>query len=737
MLRRGKLVDHASRFVALVAGLWYGFTALWGLFGIPAAGHLGAGSAGNVMAAEQMLKWRIIYPAWEWYSGSPPDHTAYICHHPFGQYWIPAFFLWIFGHHDFVARLPGALMSAPVPLLLYGIAKERWGRASGAVAAASYAVLPIAVGFSQFTNLEAFCIFGALLFFWGHTRHLSTGKRRYVLASYAGLLVACCGDWAGYLLVMPAVAWCFLRGFVLPERIVPRFAFRPYAKWWGVSVGIVAGTLMLWLALFTYAGQIDTWVMSALARGGGTNAKLKTVLEARKDWIDFSFTPLVVKLGKLAAPVALLRLVVRRVDEEVYSLSLLFGATFQYVAFKGGADVHIFWSMYFAPYYALAMAQLFDFFGGFVGFLVSRFMREWRAPVVAWVGLLTGLVPVVLVTPDGVRSLPIWRRTGGRYDDNGKVTRSQLDLLDVVDQEVLPKTYRGNPIDTSNSAEWYWEHTWLYQGPNSDRSIPGASDPTANTHPFWIARPSGIMADGQKKVAPAAHIRVFGDVWLVDQREPYAPIDVYPVEERDPSWWQWLFLEGTEPHRVMGVEPDPWLTWEVRTHLDEPATEPRGEPKTLDEMRIAQNVDIDRGDLAAAERTKEAILARLDRSMATRFDTVELLGVRMIGGPEPRLETWFQATDQQAGDAMFFVTAKVEAKASYSLIPVPAVERTVSFPPPIPTKLWHTGFIYRFETVLNHRIGRERYTGHWVSRDGSPAPVPVHALPMVTLAVVE
>jgi hypothetical protein len=79
------------------------------------------------MAAEQIVKWHILYPAWDWYTGVAPQKSAYICHHPFGQYWVPAVFLWIFGSHDFVVHLPAALMSTAVPPMLYGIAREKWG----------------------------------------------------------------------------------------------------------------------------------------------------------------------------------------------------------------------------------------------------------------------------------------------------------------------------------------------------------------------------------------------------------------------------------------------------------------------------------------------------------------------------------------------------------------------------------------------------------------------------------
>src|SRR5258708_18804970 len=130
--------DRVSRVVLVLACAWFAFTAFWGLFGIPGDGHIGAGSAGNTMAAEQIVRWKIPYPAFEWYTGVAPSKASYICHHPYGQYYVPAFFLWIFGHRDFVVHLPAALMSAAMPPMLYGIARARWGKAAGAVAAAAY-----------------------------------------------------------------------------------------------------------------------------------------------------------------------------------------------------------------------------------------------------------------------------------------------------------------------------------------------------------------------------------------------------------------------------------------------------------------------------------------------------------------------------------------------------------------------------------------------------------------------
>ena len=252
----------------------------------------------------------------------------------------------------------------------------------------------------------------------------------------------------------------------------------------------------------------------------------------------------------------LLRLLVTRNDEESYSLSLLFGATVQYVVFKQGADIHIFWSIYFAPYYALALAQLVHTVGGVFGFLVGRFAPAARQPTAAWLTLGLGLLPPLAMAHDGVQSLWVWRRTGGRYDDSGSLIRNSIDLLSVVEQVIMPQTKRGTAIDANGTAGWGWEHQWKWQGPTSEVGLPQSGSHSVNSHPFWIGRGSGMMADVQKKVVAAAHVRIYDDTWIVDQREAQGPLDAYAVEEREPNVLEWLPIDGTEPVRRVGTQPE-------------------------------------------------------------------------------------------------------------------------------------------------------------------------------------
>jgi hypothetical protein len=725
--------DTIARAVVVVATAWFAFTALWGICGVPGAGHIDAGSAANTMAGEQVLRWKTIYPSWGWYTGNVPTKADYLCTHPYGQWWIPALFVWLFGHHDFVVHLPAALMSAASPPLLYGIAKARWGRPVGAVAAASYVVVPIAVGFSNFWNLETLCIFGALLFFWGHSRHLETGRRRHFVASLAGLVLVCAGDWVGYLLVAPLLAWGFVRAFVLPARLTPRLRFAPYARWWAVSVAIVAGMLLLWIGLIYHAERIGTWLAQGEVRAGGEIKTLEQVLAARKFWIEFSFTPVAIRLGKIAAPVCLLLLPLTRRDEETYPLSLLFAAVFQYVVFKRGADVHIFWPHYFAPYFALSVAWVVGAAATAARWGLRRIAPLRGHTIVAWSSLAIGLLPALLMAPDGVRSLWVWRSTGGKYDESMK--RSNVDLLVPLRQVVRRQTAPGTKVDAHPSVGWGWEHQWSLYADANPAGIPAAGSAVVGTHPYWIGRGSGLSSDEQRKIAAGAHARIYGDTWIVDQREAQAPVDAFSLNEREPGVLEWLFSNGTEPVRSIGSAPDPWRTWEWRTHLGQAATQPSGSPRDLNQMRIAHNAAVERGDKQAAEKWREQIEATLDRSVQTRFEPgLRLIGIRQTGGVQPRIEAWFECTGP-LHDASFNVIAVVEGRSRLSLIPPDTTGRELAFPPSMPTGLWRTGYLYTTEVVLNHLIGRERYSGYWAPRDGSRAPQRADGQPYTPLAL--
>jgi len=705
-------VERLASALGIFASIWFAFTAWWGEGQIPAGGHIGGGAAATTMLAEASIRWRTIYPLFDWYASKNPYPGAAYCHHPFGQYWASSIALLLFGHRDFVVELPAAVMSTLTVPLLYKIGKRAWGPLAGAAAAMGFAFLPITAGFSQFHNLEVMVIFGVVVFFHGHLAYQETGRARDLLVSLAGACVACSGDWVGYLIMAPLLAWSFFRACVLPKWATPYFNAARQARWWAWSVCIAVGTLALWVALFKHVDKLDDWLNSADSRSGADD-KLAKVLEARKTWIEFSFTPLAISIGKLAAWVGLARLVWRRCDEEILSLATLFGAVVQYVVFKRAADVHIFWPHYFGLYYGLALAQLVASAED-----IARFVTRLSAPMKARIAgsiaaAVVLVVPTVLIAPDAVRGLVIWRETGGKYNDNGAILRSHVDLLFVLEKLIRPHVREGVVIGYHGGANWGWEPPWAIRGLSQQSENP------SDAYPFWIARASGLGADHLRELSRKYHLRIYGDVIVITRGEPAAPLDAFSLNEHEPNPIQWMFVNNVEPVRRIDDAPDPFLTWEWRTHLDQPAPMPTAAPRTLDEIRIAHNAGVARGDDAEAARLLDQIRKALVRDPESHYDGEhELMGVRLTHGVQPKIETWFQAGGPTAAESLFSVRSQIVRKNPLSLMPIDPVEREMAHAPALSTKLWKRGFVYTFEAVLLHRIGLERYYGQW--RGGPP-----------------
>ena len=279
-------------------------------------------------------------------------------------------------------------------------------------------------------------------------------------------------------------------------------------------------------------------------------------------------------------------------------------------------------------------------------------------------------------------------------------------------------------VDAHPSVQWWWEDTWAAKAPGVEVNAPPTElGPVNVSHPFFIARPSRMSADELLRLSKAGHVRVYGNVWLVDERKPSAPIDAYRVEERDPNPVEWVLYGGADPMRSTTATPDPFLTWEWRTHLGFHAKPVTMEPRTLDEVRIAHNEAVQEGNTAAADQYRDRILAQIDRRVTARFDDgTRIVGVRVGSGIRGKLEVWFLAGDQPRGDAVFSLHSMVDRAEPLSLVPASPVAREMSWDVPLPPKLWKKGFLYVTDTLMLHRTGFERYTGSWASRDAQGAP---------------
>ena len=156
--------ERVARAIVIVATAWLTLAAAWEMFGPILAGHYAA-AAGMGIIAENMLRWRILGPVWE-YTTTTPSTALYYCHHPWGIFWTTAALMRFLGRHDYLCRLAPVLLSAATPPLLYAIGRAIWRPAAGAAAAASFVVLPITLAFAGFNGLEVPVMACTLLGLW-------------------------------------------------------------------------------------------------------------------------------------------------------------------------------------------------------------------------------------------------------------------------------------------------------------------------------------------------------------------------------------------------------------------------------------------------------------------------------------------------------------------------------------------------------------------------------------------
>src|SRR5580698_10610329 len=377
-------------------------------------------------AAYNSFRWGTLLPV-EAYIDHPPVTSMYYMHHPLGMFWVVDVLGKIFGLHNWVLRLPPLVYVTATTFLLFKIGRALWGAVAGGLTALAYVALPITLGYANYHDLEQPVIFGVILASWGYLRFVRTWRERYAIASVLGFLFALNNDWAAYLWGAPFLAGLFVYGFLLAEPRRAPLEMKPFGRYWALMCLAVALSLAVELVVLYQSGRISDVLSSYLLRSAGTAMPLKLVLAARRCRIELMFTTLAIGLGKLALPIIVARAVIKRSHLELLALPIFFCALSQYLVFKEGADVHIFWPHYFAPYFALAVGALAASVGELTVWIAERVgsglstddnRREARGRALGaapWVALVLLGLPVGLVLKDGLSVVRLARETGGRF----------------------------------------------------------------------------------------------------------------------------------------------------------------------------------------------------------------------------------------------------------------------------------------------------------------------------------
>jgi len=724
------LVDRAARVLVTLATVWFGFAVSWGLFGRVGGGHAAVVAARGIIG-DNMLSWGIRGPVRE-YTFARPEPHLYYAHHPWGTFWPIASLMQVFGRHAYVPRLEPILMSVATPPLLYGIGRGLWGPAPGAIAALAYVVLPITLSFGDFPGFEVPLVFGCLLTTWGYIRFAQHWQRRWMLVSLAGVLWTANSDWEGYVFLAIALGALLVTVYLLPPRWFGRVPVRRFGQWWALSACIAVVTLGAYLAYFVHIGALGDLLAAEAKRAEGSDTPVADVLEAREHWIDLMFTPVPLAVGKLALPVFAARLVLLRRRAEAFPLAMVATAAIQYLHFKNGADVHIYWPLPFAPYWALSLGVLAATMQGIAGWALHRIDRT---AVQGWMrAFLLGssaLVPLA-IAPDGVAGLRYGRATGRRFDDRGK--RIFQDVDKALALEWMSARMQGPVrVQLHSSMRFTWADSWALHRPviGVDGLPSRGSD---GIDRYFVCDLAFLTAAEIRQLADAFHVVAVGHYALVDRDGPAAPADGYVFAAREPNAFEWYALSGTDP--VLSVRAAPWYTWELRDHFGQaPDPTPDLEPTTMDELRIAHNAAVSSRDAERARHYRARLVAQLDVHPSTTFtDGSSLLGVRYAPGVAPTLDVYFAASAPTPFDEQFDIDATVEDKSRWSLIPMDRIVRRVAMPLVPPPRMWKEGFIYVDHSEIRQRPGRESFAGFFTApQDGSRPRLPLDGSPRVRL----
>ena len=716
MIDEARRLERVCQAVAGLASVGFALAAFWELGDSFGAGHFAAASA-VCTAGENMWRWGLAGPVTHALA-QPPAPSEFYCHHPWGIFWVSALFMKLLGHHAWACRLPAALQSALTVPALYFTGRALWGPIAGAVAALSFAALPIALSFSDFNSLEVPAIFGVLLAIWGYTRFRQSYRRRHAGLSLAGLVYGLCADWPVVVFGAAMLGAIFVSVFLLRRWSAPADR-RRIATFWGLAAALCALVVGAHLAAFAQLGQLNELFAQGDRRSTGAQLPLALVLAARKFWIEISFTGLAIALGKLAAPLLGLRALARRSELEALPLAVLAMAVFQYVVFKQGADVHIFWPHYFALYFALGSAGLTQTaldLSGWLGRRFPRFAGVWPAYLVLAAG---ALVPLAIL-PDGLRALGYAHRSGGRFNENGhpiKPDKDKVAALEWLTQRWAP---HAGVLLHPGMRQSLWVD-WSLQRPVSSVShLPnGAASPRDR---YYVADARYLSGAEQDTLAANFALTALGPFLAVDRSAPAGELRAFTVERREPSALEAYWVSSS--HALRTVRPDPFLTWELRDRFElSPNPPPRAPPQTFEELRIAHNIAVSRADTARAAQLLQALLAGCDRRHPTRFGSDNtLLGTRLERGTSLVFSVYVQAAGADPSAPELVMHSIVSEPAKASLVDPDATLAEVGMPFAIPATRWKTDYVYASVTEIIRRIGRERWSARFRSQTGEGAP---------------
>jgi Dolichyl-phosphate-mannose-protein mannosyltransferase len=721
--RASRLALAFGQTLALLATVWMLAVATWEI-AAPFGPGREAVSASVTLGGENMLRWGTGLPVTEHTLSTPTtDNVSF--EHPFGVYWTAALFRALFGHHDWVCRLPALLFSALTPGLVYALGRALYGPLAGGLAALAFVATPIALTTAQLNGFEVPLLFGALLACVGTVRMRQTGRRGWGVVAWLGMALSLNSDWPALGFVAALLSILLIRLFVFRAN---RREFDAGARLFAWASVLTVTLIVYYAWVFFHAGRLPVAFTPApdlilLKNDFGARA-----LAARRELLDSLFPPLIPAVTAVAVPAMIGRSLLLRRDVELVPLALFAMGALQLAWFNGKTELGMVLPHAFAGFFAISAGALFHAVTGLFAFGKRRLSRDSLPSVrFPWVALGLCAVPFGVLLPAALDALRASRKAGTSLTPEGSSTpvdrqlvaafrfwssRLADDAAVVLDRRVAPALWMpwvlGRPIRTKASA---WSR-------NKDR---------------YVALDARYADSGELRTrAQASELLVLGPYFLFDRARPSGPASVFAIEQREPTLFERLFVSTN--HAVREVVADPFHTYEVREVLGQtPNPAPGIAPRTWDQIRVAHNLAVSLGDVAGAAALRQRLVDSLDTRPATEYqDGTRLLGIRLDRGASEMLHLYFES--RGPADQRFVVRSRAPNEKP------PALLRDEHAPelgaPSFPLRdSWQIGYLYSLAIELSPARAPEKIVGSWLATNSDIPILPKNLAPEITLLV--
>jgi hypothetical protein len=269
------------------------------------------------------------------------QNIYHLSHPPLLQILI-SFSYFIFGIHEWSARLVPILFSLGTVILVFAIASRIWDRRTALFAAFFAAFMPMSAYYGRIVNFEPVVLFFILLFAWAYLAGDGTGDKKYFVLAVIALILGGLTDWP-FFLILP---------FFVLISLITRKRIRETIVVFFLGCGVAGGYLLVKSAIVGYHSGVSGWFDHILVRSnipsyiGNPNLYLITL---SRMWNDFSLAIVCAAAGAILWGYHTRKSAIEGKDLQVKDLTapaiLLFGVSYL-VIFPESTFVHE-WQLYY------------------------------------------------------------------------------------------------------------------------------------------------------------------------------------------------------------------------------------------------------------------------------------------------------------------------------------------------------------------------------------------------------